>query len=172
MNKQEKIQVVSALREKFSRAKMALLTDYRGMTVAEITGLRKKLRGASVEYSVVKNSLARIASDGTTLEPIKDQFEGPTAVVLSYGDPVAPAKILTDALKEFKNLGIRSGVFEGAVLSKADIAKIASLPSREVLLGMFLRVLQGPLTGFITVMQAPLRNLLTALNAVKEKKAA
>lgn len=172
MNKQEKIEMVAALREKFSRAKMALLTDYRGMSVSEMTGLRRKLRGASVEYGVVKNSLARIASDGTTLEPIKDQFEGPTAVVLSYEDPVAPAKILTDALKENKYLAIRTGVFEGAVLSKAEIAALASLPSREALLGMFLRVLQSPLTGLMTVMQAPLRNLLNALNAVKEKKAA
>jgi large subunit ribosomal protein L10 len=172
LNKQEKAQVVSSLREKFSTAKIVLLADYRGLTVVEITGLRQKLRDASVEFRVVKNNLAKIATEGTDYEPLKDHFEGPTAVALSYDDVVAPAKILNGAAKEFKHLDLRAGFLEGAVLSKEEIVQIALLPSREELLGMFLRVLQGPLTGLITVMNGSLRNLVNALNAVKDKKAA
>jgi large subunit ribosomal protein L10 len=172
LNKQEKTQVVSSLRDKFSVAKIALLADYRGLSVIDMTSLRKKLRDASVDFRVVKNNLAKIATQGTDFEPLKDHFEGPTALALSYDDVVAPAKILNDAVKEFKHFELRAGFLEGAVLDKAEIVKIAMLPSREELLGMFLRVLQGPLTGLITVMNGPLRNLVYALNAVKDKKTA
>ncbi len=172
MNREQKEQAVSFLREKFSTTKMALLTDYRGLTVSEMTGVRKKLRDASVEYRVVKNNLAKIASEGTSLELLKDHFEGPIAVALSYDDVVAPAKILSDAAKQYKKFEIRAGILEGSLLNKDEVTRIASLPSREELLGMFLRVLQGPLTGFAGVLSAPLRNLANALNAVKDKKAA
>jgi large subunit ribosomal protein L10 len=172
LNKEEKQQAVSSLREKFSTTKIALLTDYRGLTVSEMTVVRKKLRDASVEYRVVKNNLAKIALEGTGMELLKDHFEGPTAVALSYDDVVAPAKILSDAAKKYKKLEIRAGILEGSLLNKDEVARIASLPSREELLGMFLRALQGPLTGFAGVLSAPLRNLANALNAVKDKKAA
>lgn len=172
MNKKEKQQAVSALRDKFSGAKIALLTDFCGLTVADMTDLRKKFRAASVEYRVVKNNLAKIASKGTALEPLMDHFEGPTAVALSLEDVAAPAKILSEAAKKLKNLEIRSGVMDGTVLGRDEIARIAALPSRDELLGMFLRVLQAPLTGLTTVLHAPLRNLLNALHALKAKKEA
>lgn len=170
MNKQEKKEAVSVLREKFSGTKMALLTDYRGLTVEEMTGLRRKFRDASVEYRVVKNNLAKIASKGTSLEPLMEHFQGPIAVALSSDDVVAPAKILSEAIKKLKHLEIRTGVMDGIVLEKDEIARIAALPSRDELLGMFLRVLQAPLTNLMSVLNAPLRNLLNALNAVKDKK--
>jgi large subunit ribosomal protein L10 len=172
LNKEQKRQTVATLNEKFSTAKIAFLTEYRGLTVTEMTGLRKKLRDASVEYRVVKNNLAMIAVEGTDLESLKEHFEGPTAVALSYDDVVTPAKILTEAVKQYKYLEIRSGVLDGSILEKEEIARIAALPSRDELLGMFLRVLQGPLTGFMTVLHAPLRDLVNALHAVKDTKAA
>jgi len=172
LNKEKKQAIVGSFREKFSSAKIGLLADYRGMSVAEMTELRKNLREAAVEFRVVKNNLAKIASVGTPLEPLRDFFEGPTVVALGYDDVVAPARILNDASKTYPHLEIRSGIMDGAVLSLDEISRIATLPSREELLGMFLRVLQAPAANFASVLSAPLRNLLYALNAVKEKKAA
>ncbi len=172
MNRTEKEEVVTRVREKFAEAKIGVLTGYRGMSVAEMTELRKKLRAVSVEYRVIKNNLAKIASDGTPMEPLREHFSGPTAIALSYDDVVAPAKVLNDAVKDFKNLEILAGTMDGNLLDKDEIVRIASLPSRDELLSMFLRVLQAPVTGFATVLSAPLRDLAGVLNAVKEQKAA
>jgi large subunit ribosomal protein L10 len=171
LNKQEKQQVVSDLRDKFSKAKIALLADYRGLTVIEMTEVRKKLREADVEFRVIKNNLAKIATEGTDLEAMRDHYEGPTVMALSYEDVVAPAKVLSQAVKEYKHLEIRSGIMGGNLLSKEEIMRIASLPSRDELLGMFLRVIQGPLSNLHSVLQAPLRNLVNALHALKDQKA-
>ncbi len=172
MNKTDKAKVVSTYREKFSDARIGVLAEYRGMSVAEISELRGKLREASGELRVIKNNLARIASEGTPMEPLKDHFKGPMAIALSYDDIAAPAKILSDAAKKYKHLEIMSGALDGALLDKSEIARIATLPSREELLGMFLRVLQAPVTSFATVLTAPLRDLVGVLNAVKEQKEA
>lgn len=172
MNKLEKRKVVTELRDKFSKAKIALLADYRGLSVAEMTDVRKKLRDVGIDFRVVKNNLAKIASEGTDLEPVKDQYQGPTVVALSYDDVVAPAKILSQAAKQYKHLDIRAGIMEGAVLTDAEILRIATLPSRDELLSMFLRVIQAPLSNLHSVLQAPLRNLVNALHAVKEQKPA
>ena len=172
MNRAEKEAAVAVVREKFSRTKIALLADYRGMTVAEMTELRRKFREAAVEFRVVKNNLAKIALEGTPVEPVRDGFRGPTAVALGYDDPVAPAKILNEAAKAYKHLEIRTAVMDGTVLGAEEIARIAALPSREELLGMFLRVIQAPLTNLARVLQAPLTDLVCALRAVGEKKSA
>jgi len=172
LNRTEKEEVVTRVREKFSKARIGILTGYRGMTVAEMTDLRRRLRDVSVEYRVIKNNLARIASEGTSLESLRDHFSGPTAIALSYDDVVAPAKILNNALKDFKKLEILAGTMDGNLLSRDEIKRIALLPSRDELLGMFLRVLQAPVTGFATVLAAPIRDLAGVLNAVKDQKAA
>lgn len=172
MNKTEKAEVVSAYRGKFADAKIGVLAGYRGMSVAEMTQLRGKLREASVEFRVIKNNLAKIASEGTAMEPLKDHFEGPTAIALSYDDVTMPAKILSDAVKVYKHLDILTAAMDGALLDKSAIARIATLPSRDELLGMFLRVLQAPLSNFATVLTAPLRDLVGVLDAVKDKKEA
>ncbi len=172
MNRTEKEEVITKVREKFSEAKIGVLTGYRGMTVAEMTDLRKRLREASVEYRVIKNNLAKIASEGTPVEPLREHFTGPTAIALSFDDVVAPAKILNNATKDFKKLEILAGSMDGNLLNKDEIVRIASMPSRDELLGMFLRVMQAPVTGFATVLSAPLRDLMGVLNAVKDQKAA
>ena len=172
MNRADKAEVVSTYRQKFSEAKIGVLAGYRGMSVAEISELRGKLREASAELKVVKNNLARIAAEGTPMEPLKDHFKGPMAIALSYDDVAAPAKILSDAAKQYKHLEVMSGALDGALLDQSEIARIATLPSRDELLGMFLRVLQAPVTSFATVLTAPLRDLLGVLNGVKEKKEA
>jgi len=172
LNRTEKEEVITKVREKFSEAKIGVLTGYRGMTVAEMTDLRKRLREASVEYRVIKNNLAKIASEGTPVEPLREHFTGPTAIALSFDDVVAPAKILNNATKDFKKLEILAGSMDGNLLNKDEIVRIASLPSRDELLGMFLRVMQAPVTGFATVLSAPLRDLMGVLNAVKDQKAA
>jgi len=172
VNRTEKEEVVTRVRKKFSDAKIGVLTGYRGMTVAELTDLRRRLRDVSVEYRVIKNNLAKIASEGTPMEPLRDHFAGPTAIALSYDDVVAPAKVLNNALKDFKQLEILAGSMDGSLLSRDEVKQIASLPSREELLGMFLRVLQAPVTGFATVLSAPLRDLAGVLKALQDKKAA
>ncbi|MDX1764602.1 MAG: 50S ribosomal protein L10 [bacterium] len=172
MNRADKAEVVSTYRQKFSEAKIGVLAGYRGMSVAEISELRGKLREASAELKVVKNNLARIAAEGTPMEPLKDHFKGPMAIALSYDDVAAPAKILSDAAKQYKHLEVMSGALDGALLDQSEIARIATLPSRDELLGMFLRVLQAPVTSFATVLTAPLRDLVGVLNGVKEKKEA
>lgn len=172
MNKTEKAEVVNTYRQKFSEAKIGVLAEYRGMSVAELSALRGKLREASSELKVIKNNLASIASEGTPMEPLKDHFKGPMAIALSYSDVAAPAKILSDAAKQYKHLEIMSGALDGALLDKSEIVRIAALPSRDELLGMFLRVIQAPVTNLATVLTAPLRDLVGVLNAVKEKKEA
>jgi large subunit ribosomal protein L10 len=172
LNRTEKEQVVERFRGKFSDAKIGILTGYRGMTVSEMTELRSQLRKESVEYRVIKNNLAKIASEGTSLEPLKEHFNGPTAIALSYDDVVAPARVLNNAAKSFKKLEILAGSMDGNLLSQDEIMRIATLPSRDELLGMFLRVLQAPVTNFATVLTAPLRDLVGVLNAVKDQKAA
>ena len=112
MNRTEKKEVISKLHEKMAKAKAAILAEPRGLDVATVTELRRKFRDAQVDYKVVKNTLAQLAAKGTPVEPLIEKFVGPTALVMSYGDVVAPAKILADFAKDRENFTIRSGVIE------------------------------------------------------------
>ncbi|MBT8341704.1 MAG: 50S ribosomal protein L10, partial [Desulfatitalea sp.] len=116
MDIEKKKQFVEQLHERMERCKVVILTDYKGLDVATVTELRDKLREANLEYQVIKNTMLRRASEGTGVESIKSYFKGPSAIVISYDDPVAPAKIITNFAKDHEKLEIKVGVMDGQVL--------------------------------------------------------
>jgi large subunit ribosomal protein L10 len=156
--REEKAQIVAEISNKFKGSVSTILTDYRGLTVAEVTELRKQLREAGVEYKVYKNTLTRRATAETELTELDPHLTGPTAIAFCETDVVAPAKILSDFAKKHAALEIKAGVIEGKMVSFEEIKAIADLPSREGLLSMLLSVLQ-----------APIRNFALAVKAVSEK---
>jgi len=168
----KKKEIVKDLHEKFSRSKVIIITDYKGLDVTTINDLRRKLGAEKIEYKVVKNSLLIRASEETDVALIKDYFKGPSAVALSYDDPVAPAKVLTKFAEENKQLEIKIGVMDGKVLDFVAIKKISTLPGREELLGQFLSVANGVVTGFVRVLNAVPVQFLNVLQAIKEQKEA
>lgn len=168
----EKKAVVKALKEKLSQTKGAVLTNYRGLTVAQDTQLRRRLREGGVEYKVVKNTMMRFAADELGLNDLDAVLEGPTAIAISYDDPVAPAKIISDFVKEQKlqALEVKAGLVEGKVIDANGVKALASLPPREVLVAQVLAGMQSPIVGFVNVLQGSIRNLVYALDAVRQKK--
>ena len=172
MNLEEKKRITQDLNERFTKAAVVFVTDYKGLDVTSINDLRRKLSEEEVEYQVAKNSLLIRASEGTDVALIKDTFIGPSAVALSYGDPVAPAKVLTDFAKNHKVFEIKVGVMDGAVLDSNQIKALADLPSRDVLLGMLVSTLNNVPTGFVRTLAEIPRQLLNVLQAVKDQKEA
>jgi large subunit ribosomal protein L10 len=168
----EKIAVVSELKEKLSSTKGAVLTNYRGLNVAMDTKLRRKLREAGVEYRVIKNTMTRIAAKDAGIEGLEPYLEGPTAIAMSAVDPVAPAKILADFIKENKlqALEIKAGLVEGKVIDANGVKALANLPAREVLIAQLLGTLQAPITGFVRVLNGIPSNLVYALEAIRQQK--
>lgn len=172
MRLEKKKEIVKDLREKFSRSKVIIVTDYKGLDVTTINDLRRRLGELDVEFKVVKNTLLIRAAEDTDVSLINDYFKGPSAVALSYDDPVAPAKVLTKFAGEFKKLEIKTGVMDGRILDLNAIKALADLPSREVLLGQFLSVANGITTGFVRTLSAIPTQFLNVLQAVKEQKEA
>ena len=172
MKIEEKKQIVEELHDKFSRSKVVIVTDYKGLDVAAITDLRRKLREAEIEYQVVKNTLLIRASEETDVALIKDFFKGPSAVALSYDDPVTPAKVLTDFAKENDKLEIKVGVLDGKVLDLSAIRSLSSLPSREQLLGQTLSAMIGVPTGLVRALNDMPQRLMNVLQAISDQKEA
>lgn len=156
---EQKKQVVQEITDQFRESQAAILVDYRGLDVAQITELRKNLRDAGIDYKVYKNTMTRRAIADADLEGLNDIVVGPTAVAFGKDDVVAPAKILNNFAKENEALEIKGGVIEGEVASLEQIKELASLPSYEGLLSMLLSVLQ-----------APMRNFAYATKAISEQK--
>ena len=172
MKKEDKKLIAENLKERFSKSKVVIVTDYKGLDVMAINALRRKLREADIEYQVAKNTLLIRASEGTNVALVKDHFVGPSAIAISYEDPVAPAKVLTDFAKENQKLEIKAGVMGNNLLDIADIKSLAALPSREVLLGQVLSAMNGVPTGFVRVLNGVTGNFLNVLNAIKDQKEA
>jgi large subunit ribosomal protein L10 len=141
--KSAKVTAVSELHDKFARAVSAVLADFRGLSVQELTDLRQQLREASLELAVVKNTLARLAVQKTAFEKLSPYLKGPTSITFSYRDTVAPAKVLSVYVRKQPKLGMRAGLFEGEVVPAEKIAEIADLPPRDVLLAQTLAAMQG-----------------------------
>jgi large subunit ribosomal protein L10 len=156
---QEKAQLVSEVVEKLKGSATTVVTDYRGLTVAQVTELRKQLREAGVEFKVLKNTLVRRATAIAELTELDEYLTGPTAIAFSKDDAVAPAKVISEFAKKNDALKVKAGVVEGKVVGVDQIKALADLPSREGLLSMLLSVLQ-----------APMRNFALAVKAVAEKK--
>jgi len=168
----EKKRIVEELHEKFSKSEVVILTDYKGLDVDSINDLRKKLRESQIQYQVVKNSLLIRASKDTDVELINDNFKGPSAIALSFEDPVSPAKVLTKFADENEKLEIKVGVMNGKVLDISAIKALSALPSREVIIGQLLSVMNGVPTGFVRALVDIQRRLLNVIVAIKEQKEA
>ena len=168
----EKIKKVEELTEVFQKAKSAVLADYQGIDAPELTELRRHMRARSVDFRVVKNTLARQAAKDTSVELLEDGFKGPISMVVSFEDPIAPAK----ALAEFEKSGatkspkVICGVVEGKKVSPEEVKALADLPSKEVLISQMLSVFNGPATNFAGVFSSMVRKLVGTLDAVREKK--
>lgn len=150
----EKKQAVAELVEKLKNAASGVIVDYRGLTVAEDTELRAKLRAANVDYKVIKNTFCKFAIKEVNLEDLDPVFNGPTAIATSTDDPVAPAKIIADFAKENEALEIKSGFMDGAILSLDEIKSLAATPSRETLLATILSSLNAPASKLVRTLQA------------------
>ena len=172
MNIDEKKQFVQELKQRLEKCCVAIVTDYKGLDVQTITELRAKFREANVEYQVIKNTMLRLASEGTGVEAIKDSFKGPSAIALSYDDPVAPAKILTEFAKSNDKLQIKVGVMDGKVMDLTAIKALSDLPSREQLLGMLLSAMSGVPRALVTALSDVPRRMVNVLQAIKDQKEA
>ncbi|WP_227764095.1 50S ribosomal protein L10 [Zhaonella formicivorans] len=173
MSKQRELkqQQVAEIKQKLQESVAAVLTDYRGLNVAQVTKLRTQLREAGVEYKVLKNTLTSLAAHELGLESLDAYLSGPTAIAFSH-DPVAPAKVLFDFAKANKALEIKGGVLEGKVIDFNQVKALADLPSKEQLLAKVLGGMQAPLYGMAAVLNGPLRNFVYALEAIRKQKEA
>ena len=144
MNRREKEEIVSDLHKKIEQLKAIVLTNYRGLNVEQINLLRQRLRDEKISYHVVKNTLMKLASKGTDLEKLNEYFEGPTAIAISYGNPIVLSKILLDFVKTQPSLEIKVGLIEGKVTPLEELKALASMPSREVLFAQILGGIQIP----------------------------
>ena len=171
MKKEEKQKQISELHEKFSTATVAILTEYMGLNVTEMTELRHQLRSVNAELRVVKNTLAVRAAEGTRLSEARPAFQGPVAVALGYADPVAPARIVKEFSDKKEQLKIKLGVIEGRVIDSKNLKAVARLPKREVLLANLVGQLQLPFTEAVWCLEGILRQFIGTVQAIKEKKA-
>ncbi len=168
----EKKAVVDNLNDSFSKSKVVILTDYQGLDVITINKLRRQLWEAGVEYKVVKNTLIKRAAQDTDVALIDEHFKGPSALALSYDDPVAPAKVLSAFAKDNEKLEIKIGVMDGKVLDLSAIKALSTLPSREELLAQVLSAMNGVSTSFVRVLNNVPVGFLNVLQAIKEQKEA
>ncbi len=173
ITRQRKEENVATLQGQLAELKLMVMTDYRGLTVAEITELRNNLRAEGISYTVTKNTLLRLAAKNTpALEQIDPKtFTGPMALALSTTDEVAPARVVFQYAKQHDALEIVGAVTgDGRVLSASDVKALATLPTREQLLAQVVGTIAAPLSGFVGVMGANVRGIVTVLNAIKEAK--
>jgi large subunit ribosomal protein L10 len=166
-----KAQTIDELTQKLRESKGAVLLDYRGLSVAGITTLRRQLAGDEIEFQVAKNTLLRIAAERAEVEVSADLLTGPTAVAFGWRDEVSPAKALTEFARRNRVVAVKGGVIGGRSLTAEDIGRVAELPTRDVLLATMLGAFEAPASRALAVMQAPAQKLAGLLQALMDKKA-
>jgi large subunit ribosomal protein L10 len=172
LNRDNKQELVTQMHDRLSRAKAVFLADFRGMDVGQATSLRNELRNASVEYKVFKNTLLDLAAKGTDVECISQFLAGPTAIAISYDDPVSAAKVLSKFAKDpAGKFVLKAGVLSGKLLDVKQIQALADLPPREVLIAKMLGSMQAPATNFVGVLAALPGSLVRVLDAIRAQKA-
>ena len=169
MNRTEKEEVIGQLHEKMAKAKAAILAEPRNLDVATVTELRRKFREAQVDYKIVKNTLAQRAAKGTPIEPLIDQFVGPTALIMSYADVVAPAKIVADFAKDRENFAIRTAVIEGKIVDAKGVQALARMPGLKELRAQIASMIAQPATQLARMIGTPGQQLAQVLNARKDQ---
>lgn len=166
MAREQKAQIIDSLQEIFSKCSTGILTDYRGLTTAEISALRRKLRESGVEYRVVKNTLAQFAAKRAGMDELAGSFEGPVAIAFGYGEITEPAKVLTEHARTAKlTLSIKGGFLGERLLSSDDVKILATLPTREVLISQVIAGIQSPIVGLVSVLAAPIRGFMGVVQA-------
>ncbi|MDR1660209.1 MAG: 50S ribosomal protein L10 [Desulfovibrio sp.] len=170
MNRSEKTALIEAIKAKADKAAFAVLTDFKGMTVEELTKLRVNLRNAGGEYHVVKNTLGRIALTGGAHDAIKDKLHENSGVALGFADPVAVAKTLNDFVRQSKLFKIRCASLEGKMMTAEQVDTLARLPGREQLLAQMLGTMNALPTNFVSLFANLIRGLLYALKGIEEQK--
>ena len=171
MNRSGKAAIIEAVKARADKASFAVITDFKGMTVEELTNLRVALRNAGGEYLVVKNTLARIALTDGTHDAIKDKFHDNCGMAFGFDDPVAVAKALSDFAKQSKLFELRCASLDGKAMDAAQIDALAKLPGREQLLGQLLGTMNAVPTNFVSLFANMVRGLLYALKGIEDQKA-
>ncbi len=170
MKLEDKKAIVDDLHEKFAKSQVVIITDYKGLNVEQVNDLRRKLKDADIEYKVVKNTLLVRAAKDTNVASLTPHFKGPSAVALSYSDPVAPAKVLTEFAKDHGKFEIKVGVLEGKVLDAEAVKALSKLPGREELLAQLLSVMNGVPAGFVRTLAGVPQKFANVLMAIKDQK--
>ncbi|MBU0674137.1 MAG: 50S ribosomal protein L10 [Proteobacteria bacterium] len=170
MKREDKASIIDELHGKFVEAKIAIVSDYCGLSVSALESLRRELKKNNAEIRVAKNTLLRRAVEDTDFGGMGDCFQGTTAVALSYDDPVMPAKVLADFAKDNPKFIIKSASLEGKILSADDVIALSKLPSKEVLLARLLSVMNGVPTAFVRVLNGVPLKLLYGLQAIRDQK--
>lgn len=161
----QKAAQIDVLSESLSRSQLTIITDYRGLSVVALQDLRSRLRPVEAEFKIAKNTLTRIAAERAGIEGLEPELDGPTAIMFAFGDPVAPAKVISDFVRSSRILTIRAGVMNGQVLNAADVEAISSLPPREELLGRLVGLLASPMARTVGVLSGPARSVAYVVNA-------
>ncbi|MBA7605038.1 50S ribosomal protein L10 [subsurface metagenome] len=165
-SKDKKAQIIDSLQEVLSRCSVGVLTDYRGLSAAEMTKLRRQLREAGIEYRVVKNTLARFAAERAGKDELVSFFEGPVAIAFGYGDITEPAKALAAYVQASKvEISIKGGFLPDGLLSSEDVETLSKLPSREILLAKVVGGIQSPISALVSRLSAPMTGLVGVLQS-------
>ncbi len=171
MNRSEKQVLIDELHQEFANTPNAILVDFRGLNVPDVTNFRRKIRQAGSRYRVVKNSLALRAAKGTPLEKLAPQFQGATGIAYSSSDPVVLAKVLADFAKQNPNLKVKAGLVSGSeVLDAAGCKTLSAMPSLPELRAGLLRTLQAPASKLVRLLNTPAQQLVQVLSAYQEKQ--
>lgn len=169
---EEKQKTVKQIEQKLQDAALVVFTDFRGLSVEEMTNLRNRLRAPGVEVKVLKNTMTEFALKNQGYEELIEHIVGPNAVVFSNEDPVAPAKAIFDFIKQFKKLEVKIGLLEGQMVTADKIKALADLPPREVLIAQVLGTMQAPISSLVYVLNANITGLARALDQIREQKQA
>ncbi len=166
----EKAETIGAVHERLLSAKMAVVTEYRGLTVAQMTRLRREIRDASGEYQVIKNTLVRRALDGTAFRELEKLLEGPNGWVFAYDDPVVLSKALVKFADDHDRLAIKGGVFEGRFMDTAGVKLLSQMPSKPELQAKLLAVINAPATQLVRLIQEPGARVVRLLESIRKIK--
>jgi large subunit ribosomal protein L10 len=170
LTRQQKTDLVESYSAGLAKAPHAFLVDYKGVTVTQVSELRRKIREAGGQYEVVKNRLLLRAIGGEALEELKEDFQGPTAVAYCAEDPVGLAKAVTDFAKDVPAIELKGGILEGRPVAAAEVKEIAQMPSREELLTKLVFLLQSPISSFVKTLAALPRQFVVVLEQVRQQK--